>query len=222
MKQNIKLLMLLISLVLTFPVQADSTLDITKKAKQGDSEAQYNLALMYDNGDGIPKNEKKALHWYLESAKQGDSEAQLKLALMYIEGDGTPKNEKKALHWFTESAKQGDSAAQYSLALMYYNGDGIPKNEKRALHWFTESAKQGYSEAQFNLAVMFYKGEGTPKNEKKAYQWMLITNATAIDGKVKFTQASIVKVERRLTPTQAIQIQGLATTCFDSHYTKCD
>ena len=73
MKQNIKLLILLISLVLTIPVQADNILDITNKAEQGHSNAQFNLALMYYNGQGTPKNYKKALHWFTESAKQAFS-----------------------------------------------------------------------------------------------------------------------------------------------------
>ena len=44
-------------------------------AAHGDADAQYSLGLMYDLGDGIPQNYKKALKWYLLAAEQGSEEA---------------------------------------------------------------------------------------------------------------------------------------------------
>ena len=34
-----------------------------QKAEQGDASAQFNLAKMYGNGEGITQDYKKALHW---------------------------------------------------------------------------------------------------------------------------------------------------------------
>ncbi|UZO03807.1 uncharacterized protein OCT59_024209 [Rhizophagus irregularis] len=45
----------------------------------GDDTAQFNLALMYEEGDGITKDIGKAIYWYEKSAKQGDQDAQIKL-----------------------------------------------------------------------------------------------------------------------------------------------
>ncbi|UZO03820.1 uncharacterized protein OCT59_024221 [Rhizophagus irregularis] len=44
-----------------------------------DVHAQYNLALMYEKGDGITKYIDKAIYWYKKSAKQGNQDAQNKL-----------------------------------------------------------------------------------------------------------------------------------------------
>ena len=33
-------------------------------AEQGDSAAQYNLGFIYDNGQGVPQNDKEAVKWY--------------------------------------------------------------------------------------------------------------------------------------------------------------
>ena len=38
-----------------------------KAAEQGNSEAQYNLGVMYATGDGISKDYKKAVSLYLKS-----------------------------------------------------------------------------------------------------------------------------------------------------------
>jgi TPR repeat protein len=40
-------------------------------ANLGNDVAQYNLALMYENGDGITENLNQAIYWYKKSAKQG-------------------------------------------------------------------------------------------------------------------------------------------------------
>ncbi len=50
-----------------------------KSAKQGQKEAQFNLALMYYKGDRIDKDISKAIYWYEKSAEQGNSDAQLRL-----------------------------------------------------------------------------------------------------------------------------------------------
>lgn len=46
-----------------------------KEANAGDADAQYNLAYIYENGLGVPKNEAKALELYQQAADQGYSPA---------------------------------------------------------------------------------------------------------------------------------------------------
>ena len=40
----------------------------TPLAEQGYVDAQYNLGLMYDNGEGVPENDKTAVKWYTLAA----------------------------------------------------------------------------------------------------------------------------------------------------------
>lgn len=44
-----------------------------KEANAGDADAQYNLAYIYENGLGVPKDEAKALELYQQAADQGYS-----------------------------------------------------------------------------------------------------------------------------------------------------
>lgn len=55
---------------------------LQREAQAGDPDAQYNLAYMYENGLGVPKNEAKALELYQQAADQGHSEAQNNLDAM--------------------------------------------------------------------------------------------------------------------------------------------
>ena len=47
----------------------------TPLAKQGNARAQYNLDLMYGNGQGVSKDDKTAVKWYKLAAKQGYADA---------------------------------------------------------------------------------------------------------------------------------------------------
>ena len=45
-------------------------------AEEGNANAQYNLGLMYEDGQGVPQDDKTAMKWYRLAAKQGNSDAQ--------------------------------------------------------------------------------------------------------------------------------------------------
>ena len=76
-------------------------------AKQGVAFAQYNLGVMYANGQGVPQNYKTAVKWYRLAAEQGKSSAQYNLGLMYDNGKGVPQDYKTAVKWYRLSAEQG-------------------------------------------------------------------------------------------------------------------
>ena len=44
-------------------------------ANQGDAAAQFNLGLMYANGEGVPENDAEAVRWYRLAAEQGHYQA---------------------------------------------------------------------------------------------------------------------------------------------------
>ena len=52
-------------------------------AEQGDADAQFNLGVMYDEGDGVPQDYKEAFKWYRFAAEQGVALAQTYLGVMY-------------------------------------------------------------------------------------------------------------------------------------------
>lgn len=53
-----------------------------REAQAGDPDAQYNLAYIYENGLGVPKDEAKALELYQQAANQGHPAAQNNLDAM--------------------------------------------------------------------------------------------------------------------------------------------
>ena len=65
-------LILILTTLLTFQSAAASEFDDMKAlAELGMAAAQNNLALMYDNGEGVPENDAEAVKWYRKAADQG-------------------------------------------------------------------------------------------------------------------------------------------------------
>ena len=73
-------------------------------ALQGSAVAQFNLGLMYDEGTGVPKNNKTAVKWYKLAAKQGYAFAQSNLGVMCANRQGVPQDYKTALKWWRLAA----------------------------------------------------------------------------------------------------------------------
>ena len=59
-------------------------------AEGGDTDAQYNLGIMYDEGQGVPQDYQEAEKWYTIVAEKGDPEAQRQVALLHYYGNGVP------------------------------------------------------------------------------------------------------------------------------------
>jgi|TARA_B110000967_G_scaffold6241_1_gene6254 TPR repeat protein len=90
---------LLLTALLTSTAFASSEFDETMAAaKQGDADAQFNLGIMYDIGEGVPENNAEAVKWYRKAADQGHAKAQFNLGLMYNNGEGVPENDAEAVN----------------------------------------------------------------------------------------------------------------------------
>ena len=116
-------------------------------AEQGDASAQYNLGVMYDNGYGVPQDDKTAVKWYTLAAEQDDAKAQFNLGVMYRKGYGVTQDDKTAVKWYTLAAEQGDAGGQYSLGVMYYNEEGVLRDYVYAHMWANISASNGNENA---------------------------------------------------------------------------
>ena len=77
-------------------LSAQDNLDAVRQAAdQGDAEAQYNLGLMYDNGEGVLQDDAEAVKWYRLAAEQGRADAQLLLGNMYVSARASSRTKPK-------------------------------------------------------------------------------------------------------------------------------
>jgi TPR repeat protein len=83
---------------------------LRKAARQGEPWAQYQPGLAYQEGLGVPKNKRQAMHYYGLSAAQGYDSAQLNLGILYAR--------RQAINWFRKAAAQGYQEAIQRLSEM--------------------------------------------------------------------------------------------------------
>jgi len=119
-------------------------------AEQGYAAAQFNLGLIYANGQGVTQDYAEAVKWYRKAAEQGDAAAQYNLGLMYRQGRGITQDYAEAVNWYRKAAEQGDALAQNNLGYMYYNGKGVIQNFVIAHMWWNIAASNGHENAVNN------------------------------------------------------------------------
>ena len=84
---------------------------IRPMAEKGYAFAQFNLGVLYDQGQGVPQDNALAMQWYRKAAEQGLPQAQVNLAIMYEEGQGMPPDYAQAYFWYALADAQGDGQA---------------------------------------------------------------------------------------------------------------
>jgi Sel1 repeat len=84
-------------------------------AAQGNAFAQTRLGWMYQNGQGVPPDDKEAIRWYRLAAEQRYALAQYNLGFAYQNGIGVPQDQNEAVKWYRLAAEQGNAYAQSNL-----------------------------------------------------------------------------------------------------------
>ncbi|MEN8220261.1 MAG: tetratricopeptide repeat protein [Pseudomonadota bacterium] len=124
-------------------------------AQQGQSQAQYQLGLIYKQGKAVPQDDALAIHWFRRAAEQGQADAQNQLGLLYKRDAGSVVQDAHAdalaVNLFMSAAEQGHADAQYNLGLFYKVDRG---EYAKAKYWFNKAAEQGHLLAQKTLKLM--------------------------------------------------------------------
>ena len=67
-----------------------------RAAEQGHVNSQYNLGVIYANGEGVKESLRNSTFWFDKAAKQGDLQSAYYLAEAYETGEGVPKDRGQA------------------------------------------------------------------------------------------------------------------------------
>ena len=130
---------------------------------KGDSQADYFLGLMYEEGLGVSENLERAFSYYEKGALAGDADAQFALADLYASGKGTEEDLGMATKFFLRAAEQDMAAAQAVMGYFHQEGVGRKKNPSKAIAWYRKAAEQDSAYAQMKLGQMLVDaGAGQP------------------------------------------------------------
>ena len=95
--------------------QVKSLVDLQRLADHGDADAQWQLGVRYHNGEGVPRDDARAMQWFLRAAEQGHVIAQATLGAYYWAGRGVPPDLSKAYFWSSLALAQGDDNSRSRL-----------------------------------------------------------------------------------------------------------
>ena len=142
---------------------------MTRKAEEGNVDAQLSLGYMYLYGDadaGVTSDYEQAFKYYSMAAAQGDNIAINNLGSLYYSGVGTKRNPYKAAILFAKAADQGN------VDFLYLSGSGIQQDSTKAMNYFAKASSQGNLTAQFVMGYAYYKGFVIGQDYKKAFELM--------------------------------------------------
>ena len=143
-------------------------------AEKGHAGAQWKLARMYADGDGVSRDDYQAYKIFQQIVSSGaqpgsPDESYVSDALVSMAGyirTGIPRSPvapdaSVARELYFQAASMfGNSEAQYQMGRMLLEGEGGKPNLKNAARWLRLSAKKGNYKAQATLGdLLFQKGK---------------------------------------------------------------
>ncbi len=100
----------------TPPLEGSSPAAEMNAGAPSPAAVQFNIGLMFANGDGVPKNPVQAAKWFEKAARQGHADAQFRLGGLYWTGELGEKDVARALEWLQRAAASGHRRARGLLA----------------------------------------------------------------------------------------------------------
>lgn len=130
---------------------------------------------MYEQGDGIERNNNLAVLHYKAAANRDDPTAQYLLGLNYHLGElGLRPNPQEALAFLRKSAEQGFALAQRLVGMMYDAGTGVTRDHGAAFQWFRKAAAQGDGRAIGMIGSYYERGLCVRRDLNKALKYYMI------------------------------------------------
>lgn len=139
------------------------------KCTSDSSDILLQLGMCYKNGDGVEKNDTKAIEYLKRAAELGNAEAQCELGLFYEKGKVVEQSLEKAVEWYRKAAEQGHVDSQYTLGYYYRYGRGVEQSDEKAKEWWRKAAEQGDALAQAEF-YFYYNYNGIQSQEKAAVE----------------------------------------------------
>jgi uncharacterized protein len=163
-------------------------------AAGGESLAQWKLAKIYANGDGVPRDDIKAYDYFSQIVANYDeddpnrrdravvSSALVSLGNYNLNGIANSKvrpDPQRALQMFQFAATTfGDANAQYDLARMHLDGAGVDKDGREAIRWLFLAADKGHLQAEALLGQTLFMGREDVRPQRAlGLMWLTLARA---------------------------------------------
>jgi len=162
---------------------------LTYAAASGEVMARWKLGQMFAKGDGVPRDDSNAYHYFNQIVEDYDedqpeqqdvtaiSDAFVAVGVYCLNGipnSNVRPDPQRAHELFQYAATTfADPNAQYNLAHMYLIGaGGLAKDNVAALRWLAIAAKAGHPQSQALLGHMLFVGNGVLDQRARGLMWL--------------------------------------------------
>ncbi len=182
-------------------------------AQNGHADAQFEVALAYENGDGVDVNLEEARRYYEAAANQNHRLALNNLGAMYAEGQGGTRDLQAAAHFYWRAATLGNPVAANNLGMAYEDGDGVQQNLARAEVCYRIAAVRGDEEAKRNLERIYRNAANRGDSLAQLYLVDFYTSGASVgieaDEAVKWLCQAAVEGEPRAQNNLAVLFEEM-------------
>ncbi len=169
-KNYMKKILLGLCLLFCFGIGAQCQ-NLLLKAKNGNTEAQYELATQYYKGIGQIQSYSNAFVWYKRAAEKNHLASCYALGTMYEEGKGCTQNIRLAFSYYLQAAERGNELSQLKVAKMFDEGEGVIENKSRAYLWYRICAERGDAFSCRRVGDFYFEGDVIAKDLIEAKYW---------------------------------------------------
>lgn len=165
-------------------------------ADAGQPMALWRLGVMYENGEGVKKDQAQAFRYFSRIANEhantpprsleADIVAQsfLKIGQYYREGlpgAGIKADANRSVALVLHAASYfGDPDAQYQVGQMYLSKDSSEYNVLQAARWLSLAARKGHLAAQATLGDLLFNGNGIQAQPIEGLMWLNVAHDHAM------------------------------------------
>jgi TPR repeat protein len=113
-------------------------------AERGDASAQFNLGVLYHQGQGVAQDDKQAVEWWTKAAEQGHTDAMDNLGLRYAKGEGVTQDWAQAYKWFSIAGmrKNVSGASNAKVAASKMTPEQVELAQNLAKDWMVQHQPQ--------------------------------------------------------------------------------
>jgi len=182
---------------------------LTARASAGNAEANYHLGMLYNNGIGVPQDNRRALELFRAAAAAGDPLGAYKLGCYYAGQFGVIQPDPAlALRYKTIAARAGYSLAQLEVAIIHHQRG----EHREAYAWFEAAARQGDAQSLYNLSFMSREGQGTERSLARTHAYFRLSHLASRGSVSPGAQRQLDEIWAQLGPAERAEAERIAAS----------
>jgi uncharacterized protein len=133
--------------------------------------AANNLGLLYRDGLGVGRDDKKAYDYFERASRQNNPWSFSNLAEMTFVGRGVPADAIGSIAWLKKGAANGCTLCLIQEAAAYHSGAyGVHRDTAKTVSLLREASALGDSQATLIIAELHLVGDGIPQSSTKSFE----------------------------------------------------